>query len=96
MAETLETGLLLLVVGMITVFTVLGIVVLTGKFLIAVVNRTGRLPNAQLVQQRHSLPSTPTHSHKRKIAAVVTAALIMTKGKGSIKRIQRVDDEQGN
>jgi len=93
MTDDIQTGLLLLVVGMITVFTVLGMVVLTGKLLIAVVNRTYRVTPAQVGTYTPKRTISATGSEKRKLAAVVAAAFIMTKGKGRIQRIQRVEDE---
>ena len=93
MAEALQTGLLLFVVGMITVFTVLSFVVLTGKVLIAIVNHTDRLPKAKVTSYHPNHRTISAENDKRKIAVVIAAAFIMTKGKGRIKGIQRIDDE---
>jgi len=93
MVEALQTGLLLFMVGMITVFTVLGFVVLTGKALIAIVNHTDRLPTTKVTPYHPNRNTISADNDKRKVAAVVAAAFIMTKGRGRIKGIQRIDDE---
>ena len=93
MSDAIQTGLMLFAVGMITVFSVLAIVVLTGKFLIGIVNRI--IPEVNLANGsgRTKAPSTSVSRDKRKVAAVITAAMITTKGKGRITKIERKGDE---
>ncbi|MDD2559210.1 MAG: oxaloacetate decarboxylase [Bacteroidales bacterium] len=79
--ENIQLGLLLLVVGLATVFLILVIVIYLGKGLIAFVNKF--IPE--------ELKSTPTENGvsdrvKRIIAAAVSEA---TKGKGIVSTIEK-------
>ena len=93
MSEALQTGFLLLMVGMITVFSVLGIVVLTGRVIIYTLNRSGTKIESRLtrdvrsISTKNELQASPQRS--RKMAVVVAAAQITSKGKGRIVSIQR-------
>ena len=86
MSETFNEGLVLFAVGMITVFTILGLVVLTGKMIIRIVNHF--TPDKPLI-------SDVTHSRdaniSKHIAAIVTTVDIVTQGKGRIKNIKKID-----
>ena len=82
MGEALE----LLVVGMITVFIILGLVVLTGQFIIRLVNRF--TPEKPLVSGVTHLGDANIGKH---IAAIVTTVDIVTQGKGRIKNIEKID-----
>lgn len=88
MAESLQTGLLLLVVGMITVFVVLSIVVMTGKVLIFSMNRVHKEPQTQSPKARtdHDRKLSPG-----KLAAIAIATQLMTEGAGRIKSVQRIE-----
>lgn len=72
MTDELYTALSLLMVGMITVFVVLLLVVLTGNLLIRYVNYRSRL----------------TGIDPNKIAAINAAVEIITKGQGVIEKIE--------
>ena len=77
----------ILVVGMITVFTVLGLVVLTGKILIHLVNRY----TPDVVKTKKSLLAAANEEiSKEKVAAMVAAVNILTQGKGKITNIKKV------
>ncbi len=86
MTETLSTGLLLLFVGMGTVFCVLWIVVATGKLLIVAVNRFA-------IPGDHPLPPDARHPDPSgaKIAAITSAVEAITGGKGQITHIERLE-----
>lgn len=96
MTSELQTGLLLLLVGMITVFTVLGIVVVTGKGLVVLLNYTGKDIEKKFnpTTNKPARVGTPSKesTDKRKIAAVIAATMITTKGKGQIREIQRIQE----
>ena len=79
MNEEFATALSLLVIGMITVFVVLTLVVVTGNLLIRFVNRFIPL-SADTPLQVGSAP---------KVAAITAAIDIITKGKGVITNIER-------
>lgn len=85
MDQTLQEALELLVVGMTTVALVLGLVVLSGRLLVAVVNRSS--PKAP-VRRPSSAPARVQHQLDPKVVAVLTATVEhITQGKGKIKSI---------
>ena len=93
MSEALQTGLLLLMVGMITVFSVLGIVVLTGRVIIFMLNRSGVKFESQFARDpapsKREATLKPSVARSKKIAAVLAATQVVTGGKGRIVSIQR-------
>jgi len=92
MQEPLNTALLVLIVGMLTVFTVLFLVVQTGRLLIYLVNTYAPAPKVIKKKPRTRIMSEPQFSSS-KIAAIITAVEIATQGKGSVTAITRVNDE---
>ncbi len=83
----MDLGITIFIVGMITVFTVLLLVVISGRVLVNIVNR--------LHVERHlDLPASETPFSNEIIAsqeiAVITAAVqIATKGQGKITMIKK-------
>lgn len=94
MTENLNTALIIFFIGMITVFIVLSMVVLTGRVLIYVVNTyfpaeiKQSPPEPALITTPTNLSSTISPS---KLAAIVAAVEISTKGKGRITKIHQLD-----
>ncbi|MDR1601637.1 MAG: OadG family protein [Tannerella sp.] len=86
--ENLELGFLLMMVGMITVFIILLIVIGMGKFLILWVNRYS--PEQSLTPAVPS-PSTSSQSDipDQVVAAIVSAVSIATEGKGKVTSIKK-------
>ena len=84
--ENLETALLLMVVGMTTVFAILLIVIYLGKGLIALVNRFA--PEEVIpVRQMNNVP-TPISGN---VLAVISAAVtVVTHGKGKVAKVEKV------
>ena len=83
MTQAIRDDLELLLAGMTTVALVLGLVVLAGRLLIQVVNRT--TPGGNILQKNTSSASPPLDPA---IVAVITAAVeVSTSGKGSIQKI---------
>ncbi|UZR93501.1 OadG family protein [Chondrinema litorale] len=83
------TAFMLLLVGMITVFSVLFFVVLLGKALIRLVNALHKeIPVAAkpVRNQTNSQQLTPN-----KLAALVAAVDVVTVGKGHITSIEKID-----
>lgn len=84
--ENLETALLLMVVGMATVFAILLIVIYLGKLLISLVNKYApeeQLPAKQGVQSPVPIPGN--------IVAAITAAVnVVTQGKGKVAKIEKI------
>lgn len=82
MATTnLQTALLVLAIGMITVFIVLGLVVLSGRLLIRIVNSL-HADTAPLANNSAAISS----AH---IAAITAAVTHVTEGKASIVKIEK-------
>jgi oxaloacetate decarboxylase gamma subunit len=84
MSDTLQEALLLLGIGMITVFVVLFLVVLTGNLLVRLTN---------LWEGNSSSPSSKPPATSDQIdpavVAVITATVdIVTKGKGTVSHIE--------
>lgn len=88
MTASIETGLFLLVVGMLTVFAVLGVVVFTGRALILVVNR---LPGTEHTKTEPPAASQTAETAGAKIAAITAAVHSVTGGRGQITNIERLD-----
>ena len=84
--ENLETALLLMVVGMATVFAILLIVIYLGKLLISLVNKYApeeKLPAKQGAQSPVPIPGN--------IVAAITAAVnVVTQGKGKVAKIEKI------
>ncbi len=89
MAESIQTGLSLLLIGMLTVFTVLSIVVLTGRVLIYSLNKVKAEPVTQSPRSRTESDKEVLSS--RKLAAITIATQLMTDGTAHIATVQRIE-----
>ena len=95
MSEELNLALVVLGVGMITVFVILGLVVLTGHFLIKVVNRF--FPAASIKSPLNNpslnapIASSSVSQPKSRSAAIVAAVDLMTGGKGKVEKIEKMN-----
>ncbi len=85
MSEALSTALMLMGVGMITVFVVLSLVVLVGNGLTVFVNKYIPEPVPMEVKK------TSHNIKPGKLAAISAAVEIFTEGKGKITRIDKID-----
>jgi oxaloacetate decarboxylase gamma subunit len=85
--ETIETALMLMVVGMATVFLILVIVIYLGKLLISLVNKYA--PEEVVpVKQRASGSQAPIPGN---IMAVIAAAVnVVTHNKGRVAKVEKV------
>ena len=89
MSAELQTALLLLVVGMITVFIILSLVVLTGRTLIWVVNKY--FSPEEKIAYEYTVPFVEDDVlYKKKLAAIAAAVEIATGGKGKIVKIEKM------
>ncbi|WP_294628913.1 OadG family protein [uncultured Bacteroides sp.] len=85
--ENIETALLLMVVGMATVFVILLIVICLGKMLIALVNKYAP-EEAAPVRQEAPKGAVPVPAN---IMAAITAAVnVVTHGKGKITKVEKI------
>ena len=87
MDDTLQDALQLLLVGMTTVALILGLVVLTGRLLIAVVNRT--TPKRRSGPTNRPAPPPGDHTDPKVVAVLAGVVEHITHGKGHIKSIDR-------
>lgn len=83
MNPELLQSLSVLAVGMITVFSILGLVVLTGQTLIRIVNRMTPDPAP-------ATPAVKSAISKGKLTAIVATVDIVTEGKGKITKIEKI------
>ena len=73
---------------MITVFTILGLIVLFGNGLILLSNRYFPEPAKNTVNK---ILSSTKEIDQKKLAAIVTAVDIISKGKGKVESVRRDD-----
>ena len=91
MGESVSTAVLVSLIGMVTVFIILGLVVLTGKILIRFVNAF--FPIAETVIQAPNALKTRTKKKsfdKSTLAAIVTTIDTITNGKGKVNKIEKI------
>lgn len=89
MPAELQTALLLLIVGMITVFIILSLVVLTGRTLIWVVNKY--FSEEEEITYHSTIPYLEDDIiYKKKLAAIAAAVEIATGGQGKVVKVERV------
>lgn len=88
MAQAFE----LLITGMITVFLVLGLVVLLGKFLIRITNRWQPEKRKTSRRKRSQAPRLVNENRLQpEMVAVLTAAVeIVTNGEGAVTQIDQL------
>ena len=88
MPETLYSAFTLLLIGMITVFTILSLVVISGNLLIRLVNKYAPAPLPKkssytfVEDKAAAIPS-------QKVAVIVAAIEAVTEGKARIVKIER-------
>ena len=80
--ENLNTALLLMVVGMATVFAILLIVINLGKALIALVNKYA----PEEVTAANGPPPVPGNI----LAAISAAVTVVTQGKGKVAKVEKI------
>ncbi|MEL6639534.1 MAG: OadG family transporter subunit [Bacteroidota bacterium] len=90
MPADLQTALIIMAVGMATVFVVLGMVVLTGRVLIRVLNRYAPAPPSPAPRQSPSAhsPSPSPGLSPQVVAALVATVEQVTGGRGRIEKIE--------
>ncbi len=92
--ENIQIGLLLMAVGMTTVFAILLIVINLGKGLIFLVNKYVPEDIPEKKKIHSSLPSTAAspalQTDHSATAAIVSAISIITHGKGKVTKIEKL------
>lgn len=84
--ENLQTGLLLMAVGMITVFAILLIVIYLGKLLIQLVNKYAP---EEVVVPKQRATSAPAAIPAHIVAAITAAVNVVTHNKGKVVKIEK-------
>lgn len=85
--ENFETALLLMVVGMTTVFAILLIVIYLGKVLIKLVNKYAP-EEVSSVRQVVTQKSVPISGNI--LAAIAAAVNVVTQGKGKVSKVEKI------
>ncbi len=85
--ENIETALLLLVVGMATVFVILLIVIYFGKLLISLVNRYAP---EEVLPAKKDAPRGVAPVPGNVMAAIAAAVSVVTHGKGKVTKVERI------
>ena len=85
--ENIETAILLMVVGMATVFVILLIVIYLGKLLITLVNKYA--PEEVVPVKKEALQG-PAPIPGNIMAAITAAVNVVTLGKGKITKVEKL------
>ena len=86
--ENLSFGLMLMAVGMITVFTILLIIINLSKLLIAIVNKMAS--EEKIAKKVTVAATTSTVIDPNTMAAIKGAVNIVTSGKGKVMKVERI------
>ena len=89
--ENIETAILLMVVGMATVFVILLIVIYLGKLLITLVNKYA--PEEVIPAKKEALQG-PAPIPGNIMAAITAAVNVVTLGKGKITKVEKLKTYQ--
>lgn len=88
MTEQVSSAILISIVGMLTVFGILALVVLTGNSLVRIVNRFAPLPAK--VKQNSSIQTSSSLISQKKIAVITAAVSAVSQGKAKIEKIEKM------
>ncbi len=86
--ENLSFGLMLMAIGMITVFAILLIVIYLSKLLIAIVNKVA--PEEVVAKKSASVAASPVVIDPNTMAAIKGAVNIVTGGKGKVMKVEKI------
>ena len=84
--ENLNTALMLMMVGMATVFAILLIVIYLGKALIALVNKYA--PEEAIPAKTGAVGPAPIPGNI--LAAISAAVTVVTQGKGKVSKVEKI------
>ncbi|HAW05581.1 MAG TPA: oxaloacetate decarboxylase [Saprospirales bacterium] len=88
MESNISNALVLLTIGMITVFLILALVVISGNILIKIVNKYTPEPTKKFSRNYRSVTVTAPET----LAAIATAVETVTAGHGKVESIQKVEN----
>lgn len=86
--ENIGLALQLMVVGMVTVFIILMIVIQLGKWLIQIVNKVA--PEETVAPKRKPASGTAAAIDAQTLAVIREAVSQITGGKGSVSKVERL------
>jgi len=90
MEANMQTALLLMMIGMVTVFAILLLVVLCSKLMIIIINTYFQ----ELIDIEPLPHPSRGHMHDpKKISIIIAAVEAITAGKGRIKEIRKMDNK---
>lgn len=90
MTENVQTALTLMAVGMITVFSILGLVVLTGQVLVSVINKWYKTEKGPVLVRKTERTRRRKSISEAQLAAIVAAVDAITAGQGKIEKIEKL------
>lgn len=85
--ENLNLGLMLLVVGMVSVFIILLIVIYLSQLLIKIVNKVAP---EEVVVKKNTSAAAPALIDGNTMAAIKGAVNIVTGGKGKVVKVEKI------
>ena len=85
--ENIETAILLMVVGMATVFVILLIVIYLGKLLITLVNKYAP---EEVAPAKQETPRGPAPIPGNILTAITAAVNVVTQGKGKVTKVEKL------
>lgn len=85
--ENIETAILLMVVGMATVFVILLIVIYLGKLLITLVNKYAP---EEVAPAKQETPRGPAPIPGNILATITAAVNVVTQGKGKVTKVEKL------
>ena len=85
--ENIETAILLMVVGMATVFVILLIVIYLGKLLITLVNKYAP---EEVAPAKQETPRGPAPIPGNILVAITAAVNVVTQGKGKVTKVEKL------
>ena len=88
MESNISNALVLLAIGMITVFLILALVVISGNILIKLVNKYTPEPAKKFLRNYRSATVTAPET----LAVIATAVKTVTAGHGKVESIQKVEN----
>lgn len=86
MESTISNALILLAIGMITVFLILALVAISGNLLIKIVNKYAPEPTKKLIRA-----SRPNGTAPEIVVAIAAVVETVTAGHGKVEHIQKVE-----
>lgn len=84
MDSNIQLGFQLLLVGMVSVFFILSIVILIGKMLITVANKYANEQDVII------MPKKPSRNNNQHIAAITAVVDFVTEGRGNVESIKKL------